>query len=79
MPPVGAVDAHCHVFGPADRFPFSANAKYLPHDAGPGLLFALRDYPGFTCTAEMARTVVPIPSGLRKATFLQGLQGPVSR
>jgi 2-pyrone-4,6-dicarboxylate lactonase len=47
-PPPGAVDAHCHVFGPADRFPFSAKAKYLPQDAGPDLLFALRDRLGFS-------------------------------
>jgi 2-pyrone-4,6-dicarboxylate lactonase len=48
VPPAGAVDAHCHVFGPADRFPFSAKAKYLPQDAGPEMLFALRDRLGFT-------------------------------
>ncbi|MFA5966514.1 MAG: amidohydrolase family protein [Sphingomonas sp.] len=48
VPPAGAIDAHCHVFGPADRFPFSAKAKYLPQDAGPEMLFALRDRLGFT-------------------------------
>lgn len=47
-PPPGAVDAHCHVFGPAAAFPFSAKAKYLPADAGPDMLFALRDRLGFT-------------------------------
>jgi 2-pyrone-4,6-dicarboxylate lactonase len=47
-PPPGAVDAHCHVFGPAAQFPFSAKAKYLPEDAGPEMLFALRDHLGFT-------------------------------
>lgn len=47
-PPAGAVDAHCHVFGPAEEFPFSAKAKYLPEDASPDLLFALRDKLGFT-------------------------------
>lgn len=47
IPPPGAVDAHCHVFGPQDRFPFSADAKYLPEDAGPDMLFALRDHLGF--------------------------------
>ena len=41
VPPPGAVDAHCHVFGPMNRFPFSAKAKYLPADAGPEMLFAL--------------------------------------
>jgi 2-pyrone-4,6-dicarboxylate lactonase len=45
--PEGAVDAHCHVFGPMAQFPFSAKAKYLPEDAGPDTLFALRDHLGF--------------------------------
>jgi 2-pyrone-4,6-dicarboxylate lactonase len=43
VPPPGAIDAHCHVFGPQADFPFSAKAKYLPEDAGPDMLFALRD------------------------------------
>jgi 2-pyrone-4,6-dicarboxylate lactonase len=47
VPPPGAVDAHCHVFGPQAQFPFSAKAKYLPEDAGPDMLFALRDRLGF--------------------------------
>ena len=47
-PPAGAVDAHCHVFGPASQFPFSAKAKYLPEDATPEMLFALRDRLGFS-------------------------------
>jgi 2-pyrone-4,6-dicarboxylate lactonase len=47
VPPAGAIDAHCHVFGPMAAFPFSAKAKYLPEDAGPDLLFALRDRLGF--------------------------------
>lgn len=46
--PVGAVDAHCHVFGPQAQFPFSVKAKYLPEDAGPDMLFALRDKLGFS-------------------------------
>lgn len=47
-PPPGAVDAHCHVFGPMAQFPFSPKAKYLPQDAGPEMLFALRDHLGFS-------------------------------
>lgn len=47
-PPPGAIDAHCHVFGPMAEFPFSAKAKYLPEDAGADALFALRDHLGFT-------------------------------
>ena len=46
-PPEGAIDAHCHVFGPAAQYPFSAKAKYQPQDAGPDQLFALRDRLGF--------------------------------
>lgn len=46
-PPPGAVDAHVHVFGPEVEFPFSAKAKYLPEDATPEMLFALRRRLGF--------------------------------
>ena len=45
--PPGAVDAHCHVFGPADRFPFAPERKYTPCDAPKERLFALRDFLGF--------------------------------
>ena len=45
--PVGAVDAHCHVFGPAQRFPFAATRKYTPCDAPKESLWALRDHLGF--------------------------------
>ena len=46
-PPPGAVDAHCHVFGPAAEFPFAPERKYTPCDASKDQLFALRDYLGF--------------------------------
>ena len=46
-PPPGAVDAHCHVFGPGDEFPFASERKYTPCDAGKERLFALRDQLGF--------------------------------
>jgi len=45
--PAGAVDAHCHVFGPGARFPFAPERKYTPCDAGKEQLFALRDHLGF--------------------------------
>ncbi len=32
-PPPGACDAHCHVFGPAERFPFAPERVYTPPDA----------------------------------------------
>jgi 2-pyrone-4,6-dicarboxylate lactonase len=45
--PARAVDAHCHVFGPADRFPYAAERKYTPCDAPKEKLWALRDFLGF--------------------------------
>jgi len=45
--PKGAVDAHCHVFGPADQFPFAPERKYTPCDAGKDTLYQLRDFLGF--------------------------------
>ena len=52
IPPAGAVDAHCHVFGPASEFPFAPERKYTPGDAGKDKLFALRDHLG------LARNVI---------------------
>lgn len=34
VPPPGACDSHCHIFGPAEVFPFSATRTYTPPDAG---------------------------------------------
>ncbi|MDH5359524.1 MAG: amidohydrolase family protein [Gammaproteobacteria bacterium] len=45
--PAGAVDAHCHVFGPAAQFPYAEERKYTPCDASRDQLFALRDFLGF--------------------------------
>jgi 2-pyrone-4,6-dicarboxylate lactonase len=47
-PPPGAVDAHCHVFGPGAEFPYAPQRKYTPCDAGKTDLFALRDHLGFS-------------------------------
>lgn len=46
--PPGAVDAHCHVFGPAAEFPYAPERKYTPCDAGKAKLFELRDHLGFS-------------------------------
>jgi 2-pyrone-4,6-dicarboxylate lactonase len=46
-PAPGSVDAHCHVFGPGDRFPYAPERKYTPCDASKEQLFALREYLGF--------------------------------
>ena len=45
--PSGAVDAHCHVFGPAAKFPFAPTRKYTPCDASKEQLFELRHFLGF--------------------------------
>lgn len=41
--PAGAVDAHCHVFGPAAEFPFAPDRKYTPGDASKSDLENLRN------------------------------------
>lgn len=50
--PAGAVDTHCHVFGPQADFPFAPERKYTPCDGGKDQLFALRDHLG------LARNVI---------------------
>ncbi len=45
--PPGSVDAHCHVFGPGDQFPYAPERKYTPCDASKDQLFALREHLGF--------------------------------
>ncbi|HVN44471.1 MAG TPA: amidohydrolase family protein [Steroidobacteraceae bacterium] len=66
VPPAGAVDAHCHVFGPGAQFPYAPQRKYTPCDAPKSKLFGLRDYLGFernvlvqaTCHGADNRAVV---------------------
>jgi 2-pyrone-4,6-dicarboxylate lactonase len=44
--PPGAVDAHCHVFGPGAEFPYAPERKYTPCDASKEHLWGLRDFLG---------------------------------
>jgi 2-pyrone-4,6-dicarboxylate lactonase len=44
--PPAATDAHCHVFGPGDRFPYAPGRRYTPADAPKGMLRALHDHLG---------------------------------
>jgi 2-pyrone-4,6-dicarboxylate lactonase len=46
-PPPGAVDAHCHVFGPEAKFPYAPERKYTPCDAPKEKLVELRNFLGF--------------------------------
>jgi 2-pyrone-4,6-dicarboxylate lactonase len=48
VPPAGACDAHCHVFGPAGRFPFAPDRTYTPPDSGFEELIALQDRMGLS-------------------------------
>ncbi|MEI4488762.1 amidohydrolase family protein [Frigidibacter sp. MR17.14] len=48
--PAGACDAHCHVFGPAARFPFAPGRTYTPVDAPWETLVALHGKLGLSRT-----------------------------
>ena len=44
--PAGSTDAHCHVFGPVAKFPYSPNRRYTPEDAPKEALAALHAHLG---------------------------------
>jgi 2-pyrone-4,6-dicarboxylate lactonase len=46
--PAGAVDAHCHVFGPCAMFPYAPALTFTPAEAPKEKLFAVRDFLGFS-------------------------------
>jgi predicted TIM-barrel fold metal-dependent hydrolase len=52
QPPPGAWDTHAHIFGPSDRFPYTAGRGYTPPDAPVENFIGLLDHLG------MARGVV---------------------
>jgi 2-pyrone-4,6-dicarboxylate lactonase len=47
MPPPGAWDTHAHIFGPADKFPYTPGRGYTPPDAPVEQFVALLDRLGF--------------------------------
>lgn len=47
LPPL-STDAHCHVFGPGNVFPYAPNRRYTPEDAPKETLKALHDHLGLT-------------------------------
>lgn len=55
-PPAGATDAHCHVFGPADRYPYAADRSYTPPDS------PLPEYISLLDTLGLDRGVIVQPS-----------------
>ncbi len=46
LPPPGAWDSHAHVFGPSDKFPYTAGRGYTPPDAPVEKFLALLDRNG---------------------------------
>jgi predicted TIM-barrel fold metal-dependent hydrolase len=46
--PPDACDAHCHVFGPGNVFPYAPNRRYTPDDAPKEMLKALHDHLGIS-------------------------------
>ena len=47
-PPPNAWDAHAHIFGPPDKFPYTVGRGYTPPDAPVERYVALLDHLGFT-------------------------------
>ncbi|HTQ75297.1 MAG TPA: amidohydrolase family protein [Burkholderiales bacterium] len=48
VPPPGACDAHCHIFGPAAKFPYAPSRRYTPPDAPKEKLRALHQHLGLS-------------------------------
>jgi 2-pyrone-4,6-dicarboxylate lactonase len=73
--PPGATDAHCHVFGPGDKFPYAPNRRYTPEDAPKEMLRALHDHLG------VARAVIVQASchGLDNAAMLDCIASDPAR
>jgi predicted TIM-barrel fold metal-dependent hydrolase len=46
--PPNATDAHCHVFGPAARFPYASERRYTPEDEPKEALAALHAHLGLS-------------------------------
>jgi len=60
--PRGACDCHCHVFGPAARFPYAEPRSYTPDDAPLESYLGLLDRLGFDrgILVNQARTAATI-------------------
>jgi 2-pyrone-4,6-dicarboxylate lactonase len=69
--PAGACDSHCHVFGPADRYPFSPKSSYIPPDAPAEDLAALHAHLGF----ERAVLVQASCHGTDNSAMVDALRG----
>jgi predicted TIM-barrel fold metal-dependent hydrolase len=73
--PTGSCDAHCHVFGPADKFPYAPNRRYTPADAPKEMLAALHAHLG----VERAVIVQASCHGTDNAAMLDCIASDPSR
>jgi predicted TIM-barrel fold metal-dependent hydrolase len=67
--PQGACDSHCHVFGPASRFPYAAERPYTPQEAPKEQLFALHRKLGL----DHAMIVQPAAHGFDNSVTLDAI------
>ena len=76
--PAGAVDAHCHVFGPGSEFPYAPERKYTPCDASKHQLYALRDHLGFERNVIQVTSdrQLSVPIGTDKTLHQRGGAAP---
>ena len=73
--PTGSIDCHMHICGPVDRFPYSTNRIYTPHDA------LLPDYLALLKTLGVDRAVLVQPSiyGEDNSAMLEALKSDSSK
>jgi predicted TIM-barrel fold metal-dependent hydrolase len=70
VPPPGACDAHCHVFGPPERFPYADGRPYTPSEPAPKARLArLHAHLGF----ERAVIVQATPHGTDNTAMLDAI------
>ena len=69
-PPRRACDGHCHIFGPASRFPYAPERRYTPQDAGRETLAALHRHLGL----ERAILVQASCHGTNNSAMLDALE-----
>lgn len=67
--PAGTCDSHCHIFGPAERFPYAAERTYTPPDAPKEKLIALHRFLGI----ERAVLVQPACHGADHDAMLEAI------
>ncbi len=70
VPPADACDAHCHVFGPPERFPYAAKRPYTPSEPAPKeRLAALHSHLGLSRAVIVQAT----PHGTDNAAMLDAI------